>query len=228
MSHYTVAVFTKPGQSVEELLAPYEENMAVEPYIWLSRQEAIDYARKHYQTEGKSDEECWQMVADGEQTDEDGNIYSTYNPNSKWDWWTEGGRWGGMLRLHGEPADSGRVKDLEFPFDHEAYEHALRFWEVVIDHQQAKPDEEFPTFYTEEYYREHYGNRENYARQMAEFSTYAVVTPDGEWHAPGEIGWWGCSSETGEQAQDWYRNYKERFLDTADPDWTLNLIDCHI
>lgn len=29
--------------------------------------------------------------------DEDGNLLSTYNPNSKWDWYTEGGRFSGSL-----------------------------------------------------------------------------------------------------------------------------------
>ena len=228
MSHYAVAVFHKPDQDVGDLLAPYDENKEVEPYIWLSRKEAIGYARKHYKTEGKTDEECWQMVAEDSQTDEDGNIYSTYNPDSKWDWWSVGGRWSGMLRLNGEPVDTGRVGDLEFPFDKEAYEYALRFWNVVIDHNPARPGEEYHTLYKEEYYREFYGDRETYARQMAEFSTYAVVTPDGEWHAPGNMGWWGCSSESGEESRDWYDNYKERFLDSADKDLTMTVVDCHI
>ena len=59
MSHYTVAVFHRADQDIENLLAPYDENKAVEPYISFTRQEAIDYARKHYKAEGKSDEECW-------------------------------------------------------------------------------------------------------------------------------------------------------------------------
>ena len=228
MSHYAGAVFHKPDQDVGDLLAPYDENKEVEPYIWLSRQEAIEYARKHYKTEGKSDEECWQMVAEDSQTDEKGNIYSTYNPDSKWDWWYVGGRWADMLNADGECVDSGRVGDLTFPVDEEAYEDALRFWDVVVDHKPARSGEEYHTIYKEEYYREFYGDRETYARQMAQFSTYAVITPDGEWHAPGHMGWWGCSSESGVESRDWYDHYKERFLDSADPDWILTIVDCHI
>ena len=168
------------------------------------------------------------MVADDSQTDADGNIYSTYNPDSQWDWWSEGGRWGGMLKLHGESVDSGRVGDLEFPFDKETYEHCLRFWDVAIDHKPAKPGENYTTFYKEEYYREMYGDRETYARHQAQFSTYAVITPDGQWHSKGKMGWWGCSSETGEEARDWEDHYKERFLDSADPDWYVTIVDCHI
>lgn len=131
MSHYAVAVFHKSDQAISDLLAPYDENLAVEPYISMSRQEAIDYAREHYKGyDQKSDEECWQCMADdaGEgMTDEAGNIYSTYNPKSKWDWWYEGGRWGGMLNRNGEAVDSGRFGDLRFPLDEETYKDALRF-----------------------------------------------------------------------------------------------------
>ncbi len=230
MSHYIVAVFHRKDQDVGELLAPYDENAPVEPYLRFSRQEAIDFARQNYNnTEGKTDEECWQMVAESYQTDSHGNIYSTYNPNAKWDWWSEGGRWGGMLQLRdGTLVDSGRFGDLVFPFDEEKYKRCLRFWDVVVDHKPAAPGEDFHGFYKEEYYREYYGDRETYARYQTQFSTYAVVTPDGEWHGKGEMGWWGCSSETSEEAKDWEDHYKERFLDTADPDWMLTMVDCHI
>lgn len=229
MSHYAVAVFHREDQDIEDLLAPYSENLEVEPYIWLSRQEAIDYAKRNYHTEGKTDDECWAMVAEDHETDEDGNIYSTYNPKSKWDWWYVGGRWGDMLNREGELVDSGRVGDLTFPVDKRAYKEALRFWDVAIDHKPARRGEDIGTpFYKEEYYREYYGDRETYAKQTTQFSTYAVVTPDGEWHAPGDMGWFGCSSESADESKDWYGHYKERFLDGADPDWILTIVDCHI
>ena len=146
MSHYAVAVFHRKDQTVDELLAPYSENLKVDPYVSMSRQEAIEYARKHIKGyEGKTDEECWQFMADdaGEgMTDADGNILSTYNPRSKWDWWYEGGRWGGMLNSQGSAVDSGRFGDLSFPRDEEAYEEALRFWDVAIDHKPAADGEE--------------------------------------------------------------------------------------
>lgn len=229
MSHYAVAVFHRKDQDINELLAPYDENLEVEPYIRFSRQEAIDYVRKNYsEAEGKSDNACWQMIARHSKTDDDGNIYSTYNPQSKWDWWSEGGRYSGMLKLHGNEVSSGRVGDLEFTIDQEAYKHALRFWDVLVDHKPAGPGEDYQTFYKEEFYRDYYGDRETYARIQSQFSTYAVITPDGVWHAPGEMGWFGCSSESGEDGRDWYMHYKERFIDAADPDWYLTIVDCHI
>ena len=61
MSHFNVAVFTKPGRSIDKLLEPYDENIIVEPYIAYTRQEAIDHERKYYDIADKTDEECWQM-----------------------------------------------------------------------------------------------------------------------------------------------------------------------
>lgn len=227
MSHYLVAVFHRCDQTVDELLAPYDENLRVAPYISFTRQEAIDYARKHYDTEGKTDEECWQLLAEDHETDNDGNIYSTYNPKSKWDWYTEGG-WGDMLLCNGEPVCSGRVGDLTFPFDEDTYKESLRFWDVVVDHKPADPGEDFHSIYGEKYYLDYYGNRESYAKHAASFTTYAVLTPDGVWHAPGEMGWFGCSSENANEYREWCARYKERFIDAADPDWMLTVVDCHI
>ena len=44
-----------------------------------------------------------------------------------------------------------------------------------------------------------------------------MVTPDGEWHETGSMGWWGLSSETHEEAVSWEEGFYERFLATADP-----------
>lgn len=233
MSHYAVAVFHRRDQQIEDLLAPYDENLEVEPYIKFSRQEAIEFARKHYKDfDSKSDEECWQFMVDEDtKTDSEGNIYSTYNPKSKWDWYQEGGRWSGLLKGHGVESDEALVRDIDFGPDLVKYAHALRFWDVVVDHQPLKPNEtedDYFNFYKEEYYRERYGDRETYARYIAQFSTFAVVTPDGEWHEKGEMGWFGCSSDTAEDERDWEEHYKERFIDTADPDWILTIVDCHI
>lgn len=224
MSHYTVAVFCKPDQNVADLLALYNENLEVDPYLWLDKQSAIEYARKHYRTENKTNDECWEMMARGHETDEKGNIYSTYNPNSKWDWWTEGGRWSGSMKIGGYEVDSGRVGDIDFSSDEDEYQEALEFWDGYVEGK----DEEHNSFFTPEYYKNRYRDRETYARTVAQFMTYAVVTPDGKWHAPGEIGWFACSTESDEEWADWSNHYKERFIDAADPDWILTMVDCHI
>ena len=228
MSHFCVAVFHERDQNIEELLAPYNEDIEVEPYVEFSRQEAIDYAREHYETDGKTDEECWRMMANGHKFDASGNIYTTYNPQAKWDWWTEGGRWDDLLRRHGLSERYGefsaRVGDIPFTPDREAYLNAIEFWNKYIIGNETRP----VSFYTKEHYIDRYGTMLEYAKACSEFITYAVITPDGVWHSVGDMGWFGISSESYEEARDWENHYRERFIDTADPDWILTIVDCHI
>ena len=229
MSHFTVAVFHRPDQDIETLLAPYDETLRVEPYVEFTREEAIAYARKHYKSVADmSDDRCYAYMAEDYTTDAEGNLLSTYNPKSKWDWWTEGGRWAGMLKVDGKKVDSARVADIDFTPDPLEYEAALRYWDVVVEHQEKRPGEEYVSLYGEQYYLDYYGDRETYARYMTQFSTYAVVTPDGEWHEKGRMGWFGASSETPDEARDWEEHYRERFLDSAEADWLLTIVDCHI
>lgn len=234
MSHYTVAVIHHPDQDIDELLAPFDENIKVPKYISYTRQQAIEHVRNFWKdVESLSDEECYAKMAedyDEDMKDSDGNLYSTYNPQSKWDWYQEGGRWSGSLKRKdtGEECDEGRIGDLEFGIDEDEYKRAIRFWEVAVDHDTPDDGEKYYPVYKEEFYRERYGTKENYARRCASFTTYAVLTPDGVWHAPGEMGWFGCSSETDEDSRDWDDHYMERFIESADPDDILTIVDCHI
>ena len=73
-----------------------------------------------------------------------------------------------------------------------------------------------------------YKNKENYATICSLPITYAVLTPDGVWHEKGEMGWFGISSETADESFNWDMHFKEMFIDTADPEWILTIVDCHI
>ena len=286
MSHFAVAVFTKPnGKTVDELLAPYYEGIKMEPYVKYTRQEAIDDVRKEIReymessmynkyledpekykencSEGHfnyistyherlkwTDEQCYEEQKkwfDKDMIDEEGNLLSTYNPNSKWDWYSIGGRYPGMLKAkngkHGDGSafrsnpringkfDSARVCDIDFSMNMNDYNKAIRWWEVVVEEQPLREDEnenDFFNLYKIDYYKEHYRDKETYAKICASFITYAVLTPDGKWHEKGEMLWFGMNTATGDESLDWDLHYKERFIDTADPDWTLTIVDCHI
>lgn len=243
MSHYSVAVFHREDQDVDELLAPYSENIEVAPYIRYTREQAIQHCKDCWRQdflEGKSDEDLWRAVAEDydNRTDTDGNIYSTYNPNSKWDWYCVGGRWGGLLKLKASArknyngaaeVDEACVKDIDFNYDLDAYRRALRFWDVIVeDAPKTEDEEDMWSIYSKEYYREYYGDRETYARYVSQWSTFAVILPNGVWYEKGEMGWFGCSSDTPEDAKKWNETFKERFIDAADPNWVLTIVDCHI
>lgn len=46
MSHYTVAVITDDIKKLESMLAPYDENLEVSPYIDETKEELIKKGRK--------------------------------------------------------------------------------------------------------------------------------------------------------------------------------------
>lgn len=69
---------------------------------------------------------------------------------------------------------------------------------------------------------------ETYAKIQSSVVTYAVIMPDGKWYQKGDMGWFGLSSETEEESYDWDMHFKENFIDKADPDWILTIVDCHI
>lgn len=233
MSHFSVLVFSDDdGLSVDELLEPYYEGNTRAPYIDYTRQEAIDYVRQHYADfKDKTDEECWKFMAEGCITDKQGNIYTTANPDAHWDWWVEGGRWDGFLKLKGsgERVNEAKLGDIDFGPDPDEYKKALRFWDLVVDHKPLEDGEERPfNFYKEDYYREFYGDRETYAKRQAGFSTFAVVTSDGLWIEKASMGWFGMSSETPESSAKWEENFIKNFIEGESPDTNVTIVDCHI
>lgn len=121
MSHFTVVVACKHPAMLDVLLAPYDENTQVAPYREYQDSEPEKFwAYDQFRAEGLIPEHpTWAEFAEaynakyGEEdgnagllVTEDGKPYemSTYNPESKWDWWTIGGRWTGYFRFHKEHA----------------------------------------------------------------------------------------------------------------------------
>lgn len=64
-------------------------------------------------------------------------------------------------------------------------------------------------------------------RWYFEWSTYAVLDEEG-WHAKGEMGWWGMSSDNAEDRENWSKSFFDRFIRSRDPDTYLVVVDCHI
>lgn len=215
MSHFITLVFTKEnGRTVEELLAPYDENIVYAPYVLYTREQAIAKIRKEIEdykngpyTEYVSspkkyeeshpnaehinylknkfpkklewtDDECYEDMKgrfDEDMIKLNGDLLSTYNPNSKWDWYTIGGRWNNYLKtLSSETTNEDYASEID--------------WKDIIP--------------------------------------FAFVTPIGEWHERGEMGWWACVSN-GKNIEDWKSEFKE-FLDNLDEDTIVTVVDCHI
>jgi hypothetical protein len=94
----------------------------------------LEYLKEVADTHYWTDEQFYKdgiKYVDEDELDEEGNVFSTYNPKSKWDWYEVGGRWSDMLKLKdGTTTDSAQVKDLDLTPDPKAYNAAIRFWEV--------------------------------------------------------------------------------------------------
>lgn len=276
MSHYSVLVFTDEDTCVEELLAPYDENIRVAPYILYTKEQLIakekkeikdykngryaeflkdpegykernkhnpghlnyienEFRKKLYWTNARIYKEAIRFYEPKDIT-EDGSVLSTYNPKSKWDWYVEGGRWSGLLKLKTPDeygaltTDSAYAKNIDFSSDKEEYDNAIRFWELFVENAEPKTEEEKNIFsiYNKEYYIKRYKSKEEYASRRAAFTTWAVVTPDGVWHEPGEMGWFGCHNASAEEERDFYENYYKFIEQAIENNWLVTMVDCHI
>lgn len=293
MSHYMVMVICRKGSGddVESLLAPYDENLEVAPYVRYTKAqliaeeiERINAARRSHRAAlaAESEEAYFELVRNSDERyynnysyakndipekiltvdvndeeavygllreeredetfDEDGNYISTYNPNSKWDWYEIGGRWDGLKLKRGGEANEARAGEIDwddmFSLSKEDAERLGRFWdEYVLRKLPEDVSEEGATAYLNEefglvlyspaYFLDTYGTKENYLRHMSLWTAYAVLDGEG-WHSAGEMGWFGCHSETADEYKDWEENFRARFIDTLDPEDVVTVVDCHI
>jgi hypothetical protein len=267
MSHFTVLVIDSKGNdTVEDVLEPFYEGIEMPEYVAGEvTKKDWDNMREYYEKENESvktmsNDEMYEMYGDGWngeswRKDENGvwKEYSTYNPDSKWDWFVIGGRWRGMLILkegktgvlgqsgvfdndpmYKDGVDQARFGDVDWDkmnTDPELFEKYSRQWELIVEGDKPKNKEEENiinyNFYKPEYYTEKYGNKETYVKALMMFSTYAVLK-DGKWFEPGEMGWFGMSSASNEDKLDFELNFYNKFLKDLPDDALLTVVDCHI
>lgn len=178
------------------------------------------------------------------------------NPNRKWDWYQVGGRWSGMLLgKDGNRMDVAQIKDAFFIEAQEGVsdpiedliqaasgeepqtiagykvpnELAATFNKIVADATKEWDDVMSGRgFYRPEYLTQRYGDLDGYIKSSLLFSTFAVITPDGKWHEKGEMGWFGMSSDTPEEAKQFEEGFYEGFIKPQPPENYLIVVDCHI
>ena len=141
MSHFVGLVFSEDLSVLDK----YDENMEVDEYIAYTKKEAIarekqdikdSYDRVEARKKSGKELETWEKeilekgfdITDydawekakrwGYKVSEDGKaLLSTYNPDSKWDWYSIGGRWTGYLPYKEEPNeyyDEATIKDIDW------------------------------------------------------------------------------------------------------------------
>lgn len=106
---------------------------------------------------------------------------STYNPRSRWDWWRVGGRWDGVIRNDPRESENG----FNFADRHERPENNTRPTSELLPEGRA---------YLEAL-RAAGGERWRVPANVRDPFPFALVTPDGEWHEKGKMGWWAAVSD---------------------------------
>ena len=124
----------------------------------------------------------------------------------------------GRIAKHYKYVDSALIKNIKWNLMEEIKKNYLKPYDDFIKE----------SYYSKEYLKAKFPTEEEYKKSITKFSTHAVLTPDGEWHEPGEIGWWGSTSATLEQDIEFEKNYEEKFIKAANPEWKLTIVDCHI
>ncbi|MGN6105363.1 MAG: hypothetical protein ACTHU0_09690 [Kofleriaceae bacterium] len=69
--------------------------------------------------------------------------------------------------------------------------------------------------------------RAKYFNCFSTLMPYALLDDDG-WHAPGEMGWFGCSSDEPDQYVEFADRFAPEHFSTIDPHDLLVAVDCHI
>lgn len=247
MSHYAVGVITKeyPTEKViAEALAPFDESIQVKPYIYQTKAQIIEenkewaekfrvrvekgeisvedpYYAKFLNAE--TDEDFYNCTEqyDDEIWDKDGNLLSTYNPDSRWDWWCIGGRFSEekdiqkigeyKVKLHKDDGIEDKQLRVLYPESAEHYDCMIK-------------DEPGASMYSSEYIKKIYPTFSDYMRRA---DLYSILTPDGEWLEAGKMGWWGISLSGDEDKINWDKNFV-KLIDDFDDEYYITIVDCHI
>lgn len=186
----------------------------------------VDVPAKEIMTLGEYAEYCGycKYKQDENIPDEDSVFGYYFNPNAEWDWFQIGGRWNNFIKKKsGVFCNSCKIGEIDFTPDERDMKINRRFWEIVVDKEPLKEGEKKPfCFYTEEYLKKLYGDKETYALRNSTFSTYSILTPDGEWLS--------LSSATENEEREWYKFYQSIIKKFAEenPDYVVTLVDCHI
>ena len=186
----------------------------------------VDVPSKEIMTLGEYAEYCGycKYKQDENIPDEDAVFGYYFNPNAEWDWFEIGGRWNNSIKTKsGVFCNSCKIGEIDFTPDERKMEINRRFWEIVVDKEPLKEGEKKPfCFYTKEYLKKLYGDKETYALRNSTFSTYSILTPDGEWLS--------LSSATENEEREWYKFYQSIIKKFAEenPDYVVTLVDCHI
>lgn len=263
MSHFCVAVATKTGKESEisKILEPYWEELEVAPHIYRTKKQMIiegKETQKRVKEEdekkekneswkndewvqkvlnAKTDEDFYLLERDEEcySYDEEGNEFTTYNPNSKWDWYVVGGRFRDALPIkeggHVVKVNVAKIKDIHFDLAGKDKEDLKRFWEIIVEGDEPRNEKETKmveeNMWKPQYYIDTYETKENYIKTNSTFYPWAFVN-ETRWYEQGKMGWWAMSDATSESIKN-FTNFFDEYVNSPEhQDEYLTIVDCHI
>ncbi len=272
MTHFTVLVKAELESGnladmkgiVEEMLQPYDEGIEVPRYKDYMDSRDIELMAKHYKVDMTQPVmtalaqllphlQDWNGSEGGIDIENDTPKmfhWSTYNPQSKWDWYQIGGRWQGTLRLHvgkmglqgdlGVPNRDAEVvnfdiaflKDVDFAgMSKRDKDSAVESYYKAVDRllKAIKYGENIDQVISELYWTAGIEDEslEEYVARFGQFSTHAVLDANG-WHEWGKSGYWGTVHSITEPEGSWSTKYAERYLSNPTDKTVIAIVDCHI
>lgn len=227
-----LAVFTDGTKTVEELLEPYDASVEVPTYVRETKVQIIKRLRKEmedYKTKGQYAK--WLSNKDEYEKNINNASHLEYLRS-------------GFLKKYNSTDEELYKEELKNYEEHEIDENGgvtstynpiskwdwFRIggrWRGMINATKGERGEYYH-FEAERY--EYKENEYDVAKVIDitfddEFLTYAVLLPSGEWFEQ-EDG--GINQHCKEVDRNWRENYKKNFIETANKDWTLTMVDCHI
>jgi hypothetical protein len=149
-----------------------------------------------------TDEQCYAAALEDyepEDVREDGAVRHTYNPDSKWDWWTLGGRW---TDIYGTRQGESVGTFLD----------SLRDTAVKLAAgENCNP---------------HKGDPDANGEDLPWYFPHNILTTDGTWHEIGSTGWFGFRSDAMTEAE--WVEVAIKALGAEDAAASVYYIDFHI
>jgi hypothetical protein len=181
---------------------------------------------KQHAMYGKPDPKC-------EECDGTGTHPSTYNPKSKWDWYSIGGRWSGVLDDYNPADDPNNVEQCwlcngtGMRNDALGQQERLKNPDYTCNGCSGKGSKtKWPTDW-----KQYSGDIQpsdkvaSLIKANDQHCPYALVTSDGQWHERGQMGWFGMSSNDMDQNE--WREAVVKMLEDS-PNTVAVVVDCHI
>lgn len=166
--HYKVLVF---GNNVDELLAPYNESIEVEPYVVMTYPQMVTQLEKIKNRKVTQEEVLDYYKSYGSGFDENNNLLSIFNPNGKWDWYQIGGRWWDDLGEYGDTVGETNWKNSE-----EYLKNCADFWNDWVLGQDTNRYKDVFILEDRKYFLEKYKNLEGYLQANTYKTGYALLT----------------------------------------------------